>query len=73
MLTLGKNDFEVVEAFCKQRFAHQALGLRAVPTSPTLRQRFDAMGCQWSELADSICAQAASTAHARANTTSSVP
>jgi hypothetical protein len=54
MLTLGKNDFEAVEAFRKQRFAHQALGLRAVPSSATLRQRFDAMGCEWSELADSI-------------------
>jgi hypothetical protein len=46
MLTLGKNDFEAVEAFRQQRFAHQALGLRAVPSSATLRQRFDAMGCE---------------------------
>ncbi len=54
LLTLGKNDFEAVEGFRKQRFAHQALGLRAVPSSATLRQRFDAMGCEWSELADQI-------------------
>jgi hypothetical protein len=54
LLTLGKNDFEAVEGFRGQRFAHQALGLRAVPSSATLRQRFDAMGTEWSELADQI-------------------
>ena len=54
LLTLGKNDFEAVEGFRSQRFAHQALGLRAVPSSATLRQRFDAMGTDWSELADQI-------------------
>lgn len=54
LLTLGKNDFEAVEGFRSHRFAHQALGLRAVPSSATLRQRFDAMGTEWSELADRI-------------------
>lgn len=54
LLTLGKNDFEAVESFRGQRFAHQALGLRAVPSSVTLRHRFDAMGSDWSELADQI-------------------
>lgn len=54
LLTLGKNDFEAVEGFRCQRFAHQALGLRAVPSSVTLRHRFDAMGTDWSELADRI-------------------
>lgn len=54
LLTLGKNDFEAVEGFRSQRFAHQALGLRAVPSSATLRQRFDAMGTEWSVLADRI-------------------
>ena len=54
LLTLGKNDFEAVEGFRSQRFAHQALGLRAVPSSATLRQRFDAFGCEWSELADGL-------------------
>jgi len=54
LLTLGKNDFEAVEGFRSQRFAHQALGLRAVPSSATLRQRFDTMGTEWSELADRI-------------------
>lgn len=54
LLTLGKNDFEAVQGFRSQRFAHQALGLRAVPSSATLRQRFDAMGTEWSELADRI-------------------
>ncbi len=54
LLTLGKNDFEAVEGFRSQRFAHQALGLRAVPSSATLRQRFDTMGTEWSELADQI-------------------
>lgn len=52
LLTLGKNDFVAVEDFRSQRFAHQALGLRAVPSGATLRQRFDAMGTEWSVLAD---------------------
>lgn len=54
LLSLGKNDFEAVEGFRSQRFVTQALGLRAVPSSATLRQRFDTMGTQWSELADQI-------------------
>lgn len=54
LLTLGKNDFEAIEGFRAQRFAHQALGLRAVPSSVTLRHRFDAMGTEWSELADLV-------------------
>lgn len=54
LLTLGKNDFEAVEGFRGQRFAHQALGLRAVPSSATLRQRLDTMGTDWSALADQI-------------------
>jgi hypothetical protein len=54
LLSLGKNDFEAVEGFRSQRFAHQALGLRAVPSSATLRHRFDAKGTEWSELADQI-------------------
>lgn len=54
LLSLGKDDFEAVEGFRSQRFARQALGLRAVPSSATLRQRFDTMGTEWSELADQI-------------------
>ncbi len=54
LLTLGKNDFEAVEGFRGQRFVTQALGLRAAPFSATLRQRFDAKGTEWSELADQI-------------------
>ena len=54
LLSLGKNDFEAVEGFRSQRFVTQALGLRAVPSSVTLRHRFDAMGTEWSELADQI-------------------
>jgi hypothetical protein len=54
LLILGKNDFEAVEGFCSQCFAHQALGLRAVPSSVTLRHRCDAMGTQWSEQAGPI-------------------
>lgn len=54
LLTLGKNDFEAVEGFRSQRFATQALGLRGVPSSATLRQRLDAFGTEWSEVADQI-------------------
>ena len=42
MLTLGKNDFEAVEAFRGDTFASKALGLGGAPSCSTLRQRFDA-------------------------------
>ena len=41
LLTLGKHDFGAVENQRKVRFFRRALGLRAVPSAPTLRQRFD--------------------------------
>ncbi len=52
LLALGKNDFEAVNGFRSQCFAHQALGLLAEPSGVTLRHRFGAMGTQWSEQAD---------------------
>ena len=41
LLCLGKNDFDHIEAHRQDVFFHAAVGVRAVPSSPTLRQRLD--------------------------------
>ncbi len=41
LLCLGKNDFDAIESQRKDRFFARALHVRAVPSSPTLRQRLD--------------------------------
>lgn len=43
LLCQGKSDFDAIERFRQDRFFRDALGLRAVPSSPTLRQRMDAL------------------------------
>ena len=42
LLCQGKSDFDAIERFREDRFFGEALGLRAIPSSPTLRQRLDA-------------------------------
>lgn len=51
LLCLGKNDFDAIENFRSDAFFIRALGLRAVPSSPTLRQRLDANASSWFDLA----------------------
>ena len=41
LLCQGKNDFEAVRALQGDTFFEQALGLRQLPSEPTLRQRLD--------------------------------
>jgi hypothetical protein len=41
LLCLGKPDFDAIEPFRQDPFFPTALGLAAVPSSPTLRQRLD--------------------------------
>lgn len=41
LLCQGKSDFEAIERYRRDSFFQQAMGLRAVPASPTLRQRLD--------------------------------
>jgi hypothetical protein len=43
LLCLGKSDFNDIEAFRGDDFFRRALGLRQIPSEPTLRQRLDAM------------------------------
>ena len=54
LLCLGKNDFDAIEPQRADAFFARALGLRAVPSSPTLRQRLDAHASAWFELAGRI-------------------
>jgi hypothetical protein len=41
LLCQGKSDFEAIERYRRDPFFPKSLGLRAVPASPTLRQRLD--------------------------------
>ncbi|WP_198924348.1 transposase, partial [Acidithiobacillus caldus] len=41
LLCQGKSDFDAIERYRRDSFFQQAMGLRAVPASPTLRQRLD--------------------------------
>jgi hypothetical protein len=43
LLCLGKSDFTDIEAFRDDEFFRLSLGLRQIPSEPTLRQRLDAM------------------------------
>ena len=54
LLCLGKNDFDAIENFRGNAFFMRALGLQAVPSSPTLRQRLDTHASDWFELAGQI-------------------
>ena len=47
LLCQGKNDFDHIEAFREDSFFQCSLGLKQVPSSPTLRQRFDKVGNHW--------------------------
>ena len=54
LLCLGKNDFDAIEGFRGDDFFMRALGLRAVPSSPTLRQRLDSQASDWFGLSEQI-------------------
>ena len=41
LLCLGKSDFEAISNFRQDRFFREALGLKEVPSEPTLRQRLE--------------------------------
>jgi Transposase DDE domain group 1 len=43
LLCLGKSDFNDIETFRKDTFFRRSLGLRQIPSEPTLRQRLDAI------------------------------
>jgi len=54
LLCQGKNDFDHIEPFRKDRFFSQSLGIKTVPSSPTMRQRLDMAGSeekhQWNSI-----------------------
>lgn len=54
LLCLGKNDFDAIEGFRGDDFCVRLLGLRAVPSSPTLPQRLDSQATDWFELSAQI-------------------
>jgi hypothetical protein len=41
LLCLGKSDFEAITGFRQDRFFRESLGLKEVPSEPTLRQRLE--------------------------------
>ena len=50
LLCMGKSDFDAIESFRGNAFFKRALGLGAVPSSPTLRQRMDSHAPSWFDL-----------------------
>ncbi|ALS27119.1 hypothetical protein IJ21_17180 [Paenibacillus sp. 32O-W] len=54
LLCQGKSDFDHIEPFRKDPVFQTCLGVRKVPSSPTLRQRLDAaaqtMNANWNEI-----------------------
>ena len=42
LICLGKSDFEAIEGFRRDEYFFEALGLKAIPSTATLRQRLDA-------------------------------
>jgi hypothetical protein len=44
LLCTAKSDFDAIETLRRDAFFHSALGLVAIPSSPTLRQRLDSLG-----------------------------
>ena len=47
LISIGKPDYDAIEIFReKQEFFNKAVGIRACPSSPTLRQRIDLIGNQ---------------------------
>jgi hypothetical protein len=54
LLSLGKNDSDTIENFRDNDFFKRALDLRHVPSSRTLRQRFDSYAEQWFDLIPQI-------------------
>jgi hypothetical protein len=44
LLCTAKSDFDAIETLRRDAFFHSALGLSAIPSSPTLRQRLDSLG-----------------------------
>ena len=46
----GKSECDAIERYRGDKFFKEALGIMLLPTSPTLRQRFDAQGAAMFEL-----------------------
>ena len=54
LLVQGKNDFDAIEAFRADDFYKRSLGIGAVPSSPTLRQRMNTNAVSWFGLVDEL-------------------
>jgi hypothetical protein len=50
LLVQGKNDFDAIEVFRGDDFFKRSLGIGAVPSSPTLRQRMNTHAASWFDL-----------------------
>lgn len=54
LLVQGKNDFDAIEAFRSDDFFKRSLGVGAVPSSPTMRQRMNTHAASWFSLVDEL-------------------
>jgi len=54
LLVQGKSDFDAIENFRGDAFFKQALGIKLLPSSPTLRQRMDARASELFEFTSAL-------------------
>lgn len=54
LLVMGKSDFDAIENHRRDDFFQRALGLRAVPSAVTLRQRLDTVGVALQAITDEL-------------------
>jgi hypothetical protein len=54
LLVQGKSDFDAIENFRGDAFFKQALGIKLLPSSPTLRQRMDARAAELFDFASPL-------------------
>lgn len=54
LLAMGKSDFDAIENHRQDDFFQRAMGLRAVPSSATLRQRLNEVGVELQSITDEL-------------------
>ncbi len=64
LLCIGKSDFDAIENRRQDRFFKKSLGLKKVPSAPTLRQRFDALAEKFIPLVDTASVELVSALNA---------
>lgn len=54
LLCIGKSDYEAIESMREDTYFKEALGIKDVPSAPTLRQRMDELACDYIPIVNSV-------------------